>query len=171
MKRWQKIATVCGFLIVLAFVVAVSLRPPRWADWRDLANDVGGLVLVYAEITATLLAIIVIFWGAYLLFRPKPRKDKPAVPLYSIAGRMLHVVGVAALSVVIGSAAAMLTVAGRSNIGALGWWVAGMLSKPGRDSNLGLFIMSAFVVDSAICFAILWGGYLLWMRFRQRCSR
>ena len=170
MKRWLNIAAVGGFLIVLAFVaerfflVRAPLAGLSWADlrdlWRDLWRDFGrDLVLFILMNAAILLAILTILWGGYLWFRPKPPKDEFAVPQSSIARRMFHVVEVAVLSVLMALAAT-----GLSKMRTPGWWVAGTLNKPGPDLNLGVFIGSAIVVDSGICFAILWGGYLLWKR-------
>ena len=164
MRRRQNIAAVGGFLIVLSFVAERFLRVRMlWTNlsWADLCflADFALFILINAVI---LLAIIVIFWGGYLSFRSKPQKSKPAVPPYSVAGRFRHVVEVALLSVVIALAAS-----GLSKMRTPGWWVAGTLNKPGPDLNLGLFIGSVVAVDSAICFAMLWGGYLLWRKPAQ----
>jgi hypothetical protein len=170
MKRWQTVASASGFLIVLAFAALRFLQVRTlWSDlsWTDL-RDFAGFGLFILMNAAVLLAIIVIFWGGYLFWKqvgPKPPKDRLGEPEYSSAGRLRHVVEVAVLSVVMG-----LGATGISKMRTPGWWVAGMLNKPGPDLNLGLFIGSAIFVDSAICFSILWGGYLLWMRARQKAT-
>ena len=180
MNRWRNIIAVVGFLIVLAFVaerfflVRAPLAGLSWTDLRDLAHDLVGLGLGMVLIAAVLLVIIVIFWSGYSWWReirPKQPKDSVAEPQYSFAVRVRHVVELAVLSTIIGSAAAIASLGGRSYVGAPGLWVAGRLYKPGRDLNLGLFIVSASVVDAVICFVILWGGYLQWMWYRQRRSQ
>ncbi|HKN72726.1 MAG TPA: hypothetical protein VJX30_16960 [Terriglobales bacterium] len=169
MKRWQVIAEVGGFLIVLAFA-AVRFLPARtsWEDLHDLSHDLMQLGLFILMNAAILLAIIAIFWGGYLFWRqirPTPPKNRPAESQYS-TGRVRHTVEIAVLSVVLG-----LTASGLTKMQTPGWWVASMLFSPGRDLNLGLFVVSAIVVDAGICFAILWGGYLLWTRSRQERTR
>jgi hypothetical protein len=175
LTRWSNIAAVSGFVIVLAFVAERLLRVRTlwtdlsWIDLRDLGHDLGGFGLFILMNAAILLAIIVIFWGGYLWWReirPKQPKDKFAEPQYSFGVRMRHVVELAVLSVVLGMAAGM-----DSKMQSPGWWVAGRLYKPGRDLSLGLFMGSAIVVDSSICFVILWGGYLQWMWYRHRRTR
>lgn len=52
-----------------------------------------------------------------------------------------------------------------------GWWVAGTIftAVGAHDlSYIPLLFATVIVVDTAICFAILWGGYLLWMGVRRK---
>jgi hypothetical protein len=168
MKRWQNIAAVGGCLIVLAFVAERFLRVRTlwtdlsWTDLRDLAGF-GLLILINAVV---LLAIIVIFWGGYLLFR-KPPEDRLAKPQDSFAVRFRHVVEVAVLSVVMA-----LTAAGLSKARTPGWLTASTLGlwsgAHGFSPDLRLMLMLIVGVDSVISFAILWGGYLLWQRARRK---
>jgi hypothetical protein len=56
-----------------------------------------------------------------------------------------------------------------------GWWIAGTLSnliaKNDFSLTLWLFLLIPVIVDAGLCFAILWGGFLLWMRVRQKACR
>lgn len=127
-------------------------------DLPDLAGFGLGVLIVAAVLVAT----IAILWGGYLWLWKSPA-DKTAERLPSFFRRMLHVVVVAPLSVVMA-----LTMEGLAKMGTPGWWAASRLNKPGKDLDLRLFIGTAIVVDSALCFAVLWCGYVLWMRFRLR---
>jgi hypothetical protein len=175
MKRWSKIVAIAGFLIVLAFVaerflgVRTLWASFSWTDLRDLAHDLGGFWLFILMNTAILLVIIVIFWGGYLWWkeiRPKQGKDRFAEPQSLFGARLRHVVELSVLSVVLA-----LTATGLTKMRTPGWWVAGMSYKSGKDLDLRLFIGSVIAVDSAICFAVLWGVYLLWVRIRQERSQ
>jgi hypothetical protein len=171
MKRWQNIAAVDGFLIVLAFVAERLLRArTSWGDVREFIRDFADLGLFILMNAAILLAIIVILWGGFLLWKeigPRPSKGMVAEPQYSFAGRFRLVVEVAVLSVVMALAAA-----GLSKMRTPGWMITGTLgiwSGPLHvDLSIGAVILLAVGVDSAICFAILWGGYLLWQRARRK---
>jgi hypothetical protein len=124
--------------------------------------DPAGFGLGVLMIAAVLVATIAILWGGYVWLWKSPA-DRTAERLPSISKRMLHVVVVAPLSVVVA-----LAMGGLAKMGTPGWWVASKLNKPGKDLDLRLFIGTAIVVDSALCFAVLWGGYVLWTRFRFR---
>ena len=81
-----------------------------------------------------------------------------------------HVVAVSVLSVVLAVAAWNL-----SKMQTPGWWIAGTLSnliaKNDFSLTLWLFLLIPVIVDAGICFAILWGGFLLGMRVRQKACR
>jgi hypothetical protein len=172
MKRWQNIAAVVGFLVVLAFVaerflqVRTSWTNLSWTDLLDLGHDLGGLGLFILMPAAMLLAIIVIWWSVWKVIGPKPPIDKLSEREYSLARRFRHIVEVVALSVVLGLAAE-----GLSKMRTPGWWVAGTLNNLGKehdfDVDLWVFLLLPLVVDGAICFAILWGAYLQCMRSRS----
>lgn len=125
-------------------------------------RDLGGFELGVPMIAAVLVATIAILWGGYVWLWKSPA-DRTAERLPSIFMRMLHVVVIAPLSVV-----AALAMGGLAKMGTPGWWVASKLNKPGKDLDLRVLIGTAIIVDSAICFAVLWGGYVLWTRFRPR---
>lgn len=128
-----------------------------------------------------LLAIVTGLWGVYrlacLLWRRSQRETSNKIPAeqqYSIAERWVLVIVGVVLAAVIGSVASIATIGRLSNVGALGWWfgriVDDWIHRSDLHYNIGLVIMSALIVNSAICFAILWGGYLLSCRFRRRSS-
>jgi hypothetical protein len=176
MKRWQNIVAVGGFLIVLAFVAErlFSVRA-SWADlrdlWRDCWRDLVVLGLFILGIAAMLLAIFAIPYLWWKEVRRKAQKNSLAEAQYSFAGRVRHLVEVAILSAFIGSAATAAALGGRSVIGIPGWWVARTLNDLGNKNYfdvLGLPLLLAVVVNSAICFAVFWGGCLLWMRSRRK---
>jgi hypothetical protein len=82
------------------------------------------------------------------------------------AGRLRLKLEVAVLSFVIAAAAA-----GLAKMRTPGWEIALTWSfwKQGQHHaapDLGAVALLAFGIDTAICFAILWGGYLLSQRFR-----
>ena len=85
MKRRQIVATVGGFVVVLAFVAFVTERSQRprmsWADdWRDLGPFLAAMGWSYAMFAAIFLATL---WGGSLLWRtfqqksPEDRIDEP----------------------------------------------------------------------------------------------
>jgi hypothetical protein len=94
----------------------------------------------------------------HVLSKPEHATTIGWVPVITIAG----------VSAILGFVAAGLTAAGRSNLGAPGWWVASKLGKPGPDLNLGLFIVSAVIVDAVLFYAVLLGGFLLWEKARRK---
>ncbi len=167
MRRWQNVAALSGFLIVLAFAAERLLRAQAsWTDLREFIRGFADLGLFILMNAAILLAIVAILWGGFLFWKgigPRPPKGSVAETQDPFAGRFRLVVEVAMLSVVMALAAA-----GLSKMRTPGWWISGALNRPSRDLNLGLLIGSAVVVDSAICFAILWGGYLLWTWCRRK---
>jgi hypothetical protein len=174
MKRWQSVATVAGFVVALTFVAFVTERSQRprmsWADdWRDLRPFLAAMGRSYAMFAAVFLAL----WGGYLLWRtlrqksPEGRIDAPQ-DLFVTHWR--HVVAVSVLSVVLAVAAWNV-----SKMQTPGWWVAGTLNnligKNDLSLTLWLFLMIPVIVDAGICFAILWGGFLLWMKVRQEACQ
>ncbi len=170
MKRWWNIVAVGGFLIVLAFVVRrLSEVPASWFYLNgELKSDLVSLGLGCAAVAAVSLAIL---WGGDLVWKRIRQKQPNSViagPQHSFAGRWPDAARVGVFSLALGIAAQSL--AGVRTPGTLalrlifpvdvhGSTVAGFLM-------ILLFVMP-IVVDSAICFAILWGGYRLWMRSRQ----
>jgi hypothetical protein len=173
MKRWQNITAIAGFLIVLAFAAERFLQVRMlwtglpWKDLHDFGRDLRDLGLFILVPAAMLLAVIVILWGVGKVIEPKPPididRDGPAEREFSLATRLRHIVEIVALSVAMGFAAE-----GLSKMRTPGWWVAGMLNNLGKqhgfDLSLGLFFLLPLVIDGAICFAILWRGYLLYVR-------
>ena len=81
-----------------------------------------------------------------------------------------YVAEIGLLSIVLG-----LTAGSLLKMRTPGWWVAGLLSnlagKFDYKLDLRLFIVLIIGVDGAICFAILWGGYLLWKKVRGAATR
>ena len=169
MKRWQNVVAVGGFLIVMAFVAErFSRMPASWTKVSGLGHD-----MVIVELLFVLLALLFLTFlrGGYLLYRKTWRKeprDGPAEPQHSLAGRWPHIAMVGVLSLVLGMATESLT--GMRTPGTLALrlifpvdvhdhFVAGFLM-------ILLFVMP-IILDSAICFAMLWGGYLLWTRLRR----
>jgi len=120
-------------------------------------------------IIATIL--LAAFGIGYALWRTVLRARNTIPQQHSGSVRWRHVVALGVLSAMVGFAAAVMTASGVSSVGALGWWVAFSLinvaDKSPGNSNLGMAIGLAWVVDAAICFAILWGGFLLWSRLRR----
>jgi hypothetical protein len=43
-------------------------------------------------------------------------------------------------------------------------WVSYLRDRAGLKPNLAVSLALIFIVDAVICFAILWGGYLLWAK-------
>ena len=175
MKRRQIVATVGGFVVVLAFVAFVTERSQRprmsWADdWRDLGPFLAAMGWSYAMFAAIFLATL---WGGYLLwrtFQQKSPEDRIDEPQDLFVTHWRHVVAVSVLSVVLAVAAWNL-----SKMQTPGWWIAGTLSnfiaKNDFSLTLWLFLLIPVIVDAGICFAILWGGFLLGMRVRQKACR
>jgi hypothetical protein len=173
MKRWQNLVAVGGFLIVIAFVAErFSRMPASWTKVSGLGHDI-----VIVEILFVLLALLflAILRGGYLLYRKTWRKeprDGPAEPQHSLAGRWPHIARVGVLSLASGIAVESLT--GMRTPGTLALRV--IFPVDVHDHIVAGFLMillfvMPIVVDSAICFAILWGGYLLWKKVRREGSR
>lgn len=169
MKRWQNIVAVGGFLFVLAAVTIRLLRAgTSWADLRDFLPH-----LVYGGLSAVLIALIFLatLWVGNFLWRGIRRgtqRDGIAEPHDSFAGRWRHAAELAVLSVILGF-----------NWGALsrgpGPFVArrlnDLIDRLGFQPNFGVTLALMFVGNAAVCFAILWGVYLLWARARQKAAR
>ncbi|MGA7294432.1 MAG: hypothetical protein WBW53_11565 [Terriglobales bacterium] len=103
--------------------------------------------------------------------RRKQPEDSLAEPQISFANRWIYVVGVGVLSVTLAIAAWNLT-----KMGTPGWWVAGTLlnliqKKDDFGFELLLFAVVPIIVDAGICFAILWGGYLLSMKVGRKTTQ
>jgi hypothetical protein len=167
MKRWQNIAAISGFSIIVAFVVMRLLRAhTSWADLREFVPGLAGVGLTILMIAAVLLVIV---WCGYLLwcgFRQGVTTNRLAEPQYSFAARFWLVSKVAVLSVILALAAGFL-----SRMRSPGWLIAislGFWAGSHRlDLNLGFMLLLIVGVDSAMSFAILWGVYLLWLRLRR----
>src|SRR6266853_742615 len=145
-------------MISLALVAGLgALKPP-----------LALLGLVYAVYMVIFLAILC---GGHLLlrtFRRKPRETRLAELQFSSSGSYRDVVKIGVLgafSVVLAFAAGFL-----SKMSTPGWWIAGTLGnlaqKFGFELVLWLFL-AVPIVDAAIFFAVLWGGYRLWKGFQR----
>jgi hypothetical protein len=138
-----------------------------WSDLREFAGGTGLFVLMVAVVLLAIMGLVYVLWAEVA-----KRERKGAVEGQPSPIRLRHVVEVAMLSAFLGILAAAATASGRSSLGAPGWWVAGVLGNltrsPETGESLGVIIVSAVVVDASICFALLWGGYLLWRRARSK---
>jgi hypothetical protein len=171
MKHWSKFVAVGGFLLVLAWVAKrFSGVQTSWADLGDLAPDIASIGLFVVVIIAIFLAIL---WSASLLWskiRGGRRETLLAGPQRSIASQWSRANLVGMLSVVLGIVAESLL-----KMHTPGWRIVGSLSnfanRLGFNLDLRFFLVSAVIVDAAICFAMLWGGYLLWKRSRRSAAQ
>jgi hypothetical protein len=170
MKRWQSVAATIGYLIIVAFVVVRSLRVrTSWADWREFLPILGGIGVAILLVAAALLAIFAVPWVGYWLWRKirrEPPDDTHIQRQHSFAVHVRHFVWICILSAVTG-----LVTGGLMRRRSPGWVIAMTLGfwagAHHLDLNLGLMLLLAVGVDSAISFAILWGVYLLWLRLRR----
>jgi ABC-type uncharacterized transport system permease subunit len=132
------------------------------------------ILLIIIVTAAVLLAIIAVLWGTYLLWeriRQGSSRNILAESEYSFAGYLLPVFVSVVLSAIIGTATSIATMAGISNVGSPGWWLVGWLARwIDRSHYVGLLVVSGFVLNSALCLAVLWGGFLLWRRHQRRRS-
>jgi hypothetical protein len=122
-------------------------------------------MFVYATYIVIFLAIL--FVGRLLLrkiWRELP-KNRLAEPPYSSSGGSWSIAVTGVLSIILAIAAGFL-----SKMSTPGWWIAGtsgnLAKKFGFDLDLWLFL-AVPIMDAAIFFAVLWGGYSLWMRDRR----
>ena len=167
-RRWRDVAVIAGFLIALAFAAGFLLKArTSWADLREISRFFSDFVLGVLIIAAILLGIFGFGYAWWRAARSNP-DQKRGSELRRTARRGWRALEFAGLSAVLGIAAAGATLSGRSNVGAAGWWVARALGAFG--ANVGLAIVLAMTVNAAICFAILWGGYLLWSRHSRGSS-
>jgi hypothetical protein len=171
MKRWLNFAALIGVSIIVALVVErIFWGRVSWPELMGLGTDIASLGRSYAVFIAIFLVVL---WGGYLLWRTirrKPPEDGIAEPQNSFVNRWMYVVGVGVLSVTLAIAAWNLT-----KMGTPGWWVAGtvvnLTQKHDFAFDMWLFGVIPIVLDAGICFAILWGGYLLWIGFWQGRNR
>lgn len=124
-------------------------------------------------VIAILFAIIAVVWGGYQLWNrlcQGSSKQTPPQPRYSVTMLLPLVIVSVVLSSIIGMMISAATLSGFSYVGAPGVWLGAMLGRwvDRNHPNIGVFFMTAFVVNSALCLAILWGGYWLWFQFRRR---
>jgi nitrate reductase gamma subunit len=169
MKHWRNIVAVAGLLVVLALVVERLLRTGTssadfwsWADFRSHLIPVGLLEVVIALI---LLAVLWVGNFSWKEIRRKSRGDVRMEPRDLFAGRWRHVAGLAVLAAILGRAADSLP--GIRTPGTLvrhAIFKLDVYSLTGAWVTLVLHFLTAIVVNSVVCFAILWGGYLLLIR-------
>ncbi len=160
MKRSRDLSVVIGLLVVVAFsVVRLRNMGASWGDFAELAHVYIESGLFIFEYCVVLLGIVWTgswWWNWY-------RRETTGVD-HRGQHHWRRISGVAVLSVVAGLAAGTL-----SELRTPGWQIVigrGLCaSAHGVHPDLGLAIMLAVCVDSILCFAIFWGGYILWRRF------
>ncbi len=185
MKRWQNIVASAGFVLLLAFVadrvsqarllwVAVS-----WSDLRIFGHSLAVAALFVLEIVAVPLVMIAMARGGYLLWkenRPRPLNRRLPAGRRSQSTDLLvtnwrHAVKLSVLSAFSGLASALASLMGSSRIGLPGWWVTGwVMNLHGGKSlhDVRLLIMLAVFVNSTLCFAVLWSGYVLFTKAQEK---
>ncbi len=166
MKRWPNIPAIIGFLIVVVFAAArLGKVRASWGELEDIAHGLVGLAVFILINAAVLLTVVLV---ASWLWRTVWRKTagmESRLPQHMMAGHWRYMPWAAVLSVILwmgaGALLHMRTPGWQLAIG-LGLWVG----THGTELDIRLGIMLAIWVDSILCFAILWGGYLVWRRFR-----
>jgi hypothetical protein len=163
MRRWQNIVAVVGFLGVVAFAVDHLVRSgTSWTDLKNLGPDVVKVELIYSVVALTFLGLL---RGGHALWGVT-RQELPANAVvtdrqHSSARGRSRTSWAGVLSFLLAMAAESLT--GRRTPG---MFVVGTILMRLRlhVSFLGLlaYFVMPLVLDGALCFAILWGGYLLW---------
>jgi len=161
MMRQRNTLAVVGFVAVVVFAAVRLWRVgASWGDFAELAHVYIESGLFIFEYCVVLLGIVWTgswWWNWY-------RRETTGVD-HRGPHHWRRISGIAVLSVVAGLAAGTL-----SELRTPGWQIVigrGLwASAHGAHPDLGLAIMLAVCVDSILCFAIFWGGYLLWRRFR-----
>ncbi len=172
MKRWQVIAEVVGFLLVLVFV-GKRFSQVR-VSWLYLSDDLkSDLVSLGLGCIVIAFISVAILWGGDMLWKKIWRRQPSDVltePQYPFVGRWRHVAELVLLSVIFGPMVDFSS-GMRGPGGFVVHWVRYLEYRLGIEPMSGLVLPLIFAVDTAVCFAILWGGYLLWIRSRQERSR
>jgi hypothetical protein len=119
------------------------------------------------EVVIVLILLAILWVGNFLYrkIRRKSRGDGLTEPRDLFAGRWRHVAELAVLAVILGRAAESFP--GIRTPGTLVRHVIFKLdvySLTGAWVTLVLHFLTPIVVNSAVCFAILWGGYLFLKR-------
>jgi hypothetical protein len=159
MRRWSNIAAIGGFLLVLAIVTerfwAVRASLGTLRDWWPALLDFAKFVVI---ISAIFLAIL--WCGSLLRQRIWPKPQKPKL---SSGVCWRHVSEIVVSSVVLGPMIEVGLRMGGPGMLAAGW-VSYLRDRLGLQPNLGLSLALIFGIDTAVCFGILWGAYLLWQK-------
>jgi hypothetical protein len=96
----------------------------------------------------------------------KAAENAPAVQPYPSVWRRGHVAGLAVLSVILGLRWMGSQMRGPGPLAAIRQ--NEFLHRFGFEPNFGLTMALIFCGNAAICFAILMGAYLLWIRLRRK---
>ena len=170
MKSWQNIVAIGGFLIVLGFVAErFSRMPASWTQVGGVGHDIVIVELLFFLLALLFLAIL---RGGYLFYRRIWRKEPgsgPAEPQRSLTVHWPDSARIGILSLALGIAAEPLT--GMRTPGTLALRIIFPVDVHDHFVVGFLMILSfvmPIVLDSAICFAILWCGCLLVMRVRRK---
>jgi hypothetical protein len=160
MKRWRNFAVVGGLLTVLMFATErFLLVRTLWSDVRNLGPDLVDVVVFIGTMGVIFLAILRagdLLWRA---IRPK-RKGNFGKSEYSSPKRPRYfwLFGLSSLALAIASESL-------TEMRTPGARIVGRIFIAARVENLTYlppYFIMLVVVDSAVFFAMLWGGYLLW---------
>jgi len=163
MKRWWYIAEGLFFLLIAAFVISRfwGVRT-LWTGLDDLRPHfipVARFALVAAAISLLILRSGNILWK-------KIQHESPASTLAesqrSSGVHWRHVVELGVLSIVLALIGESLT-----SMQTPGTFFRGEIFMAAHAQNLTflpLYFLMPIVVDAAVLFAAIWGGYMLWIR-------
>lgn len=130
------------------------------------AIGIGGFWLFWlAFFTAVLLVMIGFCWGLYAFFRPVRPHGRAGSPTYR-RGFLPIIVRIAILSTIFGMGASVLPFRFGENsrfacVGSLGWWLTDKVRDLAGSENLLLIFGLPVVINSTVCFCVLWCLYLL----------
>lgn len=165
MKRANNIAVAVGFVAVLAFAVA------RFSGMRTSSSDLHQLSPRIVELLAYVAVVVAIFlamvWVAGLLWRNGNLRTTGRVPTQGLK-RHRPKIALAALSVVLGMAAEAMT--GMQGPGMLVMQAILAWLHVQSLRIIPLYFLMGILLDSALCFAILNGTYLLLGRVQGKAS-
>jgi hypothetical protein len=176
LKHWQNVAVAGGFLTVLALVVERLLRTgtPSAGFWSK-ADFWSHLIPVGLSEVAVALLLLAILWVGNSFWREVRRKsggNRLGGPRDLFARRWGILTELALLASILGRAAGSLP--GIRTPGTLVRHVIFKLdvfSLTGAWVTLALHFMIPIVVNAAVCFGVLCGGYLLWRKARGKDAR
>jgi hypothetical protein len=168
MKRWQVVAEVAGFLVVMWSVVKRFAQVPAPSfNLREDSNP--NNPVAFGVGCAVVVAIFAMLWGEDGRWRNMWRKaagNVPAVQPYPSVWRWRHVAELAVLSVILGFTWGGAQGRGPGPLAAIR--MNEFLDRFGFKPNFGVTLALIFCGNAVVCFALLMGAYLLWTRLRRK---
>ena len=169
MRNRRNIVIVCGFVGSLLFAIIRFTQTPAYRqDLSALRPDLWALAKFITGATVVTYAILAMVGFLHSKLRGR-RPGNGAAETHASSVRWVRLAEFAALSVILGPLLEGFSFGGPG--GNAGAFINYLLDRYGNGPSLVLSLFLVFFLDIGVCFAILWGGYLLWVRFGQGGSQ